>query len=205
MFRSSIFEADSNDLTGEVTLTTGDAEYPLESAYINEESKSVRYFRYDFPEDVNGWLDGIVGIVANGDETPAFEQGVVEARMPDELTLFRPAQDDVVRKGPMPVEWSAGADSDTISIIMTVFKKTNEGGGAYQMEDIHEIRCTVVDDGEFEIPAAIMDQLPADYTADLSLSRRHTELRTVSPEFTVRLDVFQEVQIEMQVPSTLIP
>ena len=190
---------------GDLSLTTEDAEYPLEWAYINEAAQSVRYYLYGFPEKINGLLNGTVGVTATGDETPSMTQGVIEGMMPEVLTLLQPEQNDIVMQGPLSVEWSAGDSSDTISLIMTVFKKTNEDAGGYQMDDVHEIRCSVADDGGFEIPAFIMDQLPADYSAHFNLTREKIDYLDVTSAFKVRLILSQYVQVEMEVPSTLIP
>jgi hypothetical protein len=190
---------------GDVSLRVGEDIFDMDWDYINRESQSVRYYVSEFSESVSGHLSGEIDVLATGNETPEMTQGMIRATMPDNIELIFPQNDyEIIHYGPLNVEWSAGDPSNTVEINMQVYEKFNESEAGFELRDIHEVKCTVSDDGRFDIPGAIMNQLPVNYSADLEITRRNVEYHDVQDTFVVQTITSQSVRIDLTIPNVAV-
>jgi hypothetical protein len=90
--------------------------------------------------------------------------------LPAAVSLTAPVDGTEVPPAPLALEWTAGPDPcDYVETSISVW---DTGGPSA----VYHVQCTLYDDGEFEIPAEVMEEFPSGWHAVLVLGRWRTAL-----------------------------
>jgi len=185
---------------GELRLHSAEETYVMDKSTIDEEIGDVRYYKYDWPDDFTDLYGEALSMTATGGDTPAFTADALWGFMPSEYALTSPRDGSAVSSGPLALSWTSDSSAPTVEISFYVFLKANESEAGYEMQDVHQIKCTVVDDGDFSIPAEIMNLLPAGYSMNGGIYRKDVLLRTVTSDFLVQFVTAVSSEIRLQIP-----
>jgi hypothetical protein len=151
---------------GTITLTSGTDSAVLEQVVDGE---VIRYGADLLGQGLLPRYGEEYSLVVEGNEAPALELDPAIA-LPEETLAFAPEPDAVLPRTALAFSWSVDVPGGTAHIEIVAYE--GEGG----LAEMYRITCEVDDDGEFEVPAEMMEALPVGWYANTSVFRR--ECRT---------------------------
>jgi len=123
----------------------------------------------------------------------------LEVRTPGYHRILAPEMDSVLPREAIRILWSGGSGRKATLRGMFFHKFNMDAYGGYQMDDIHTLFCTVVDDGGFEIPADLVALVPVGYSFDGALEIRNESTIALTPEFHVQASAIVRAQFRYSV------
>jgi len=139
-----------------------------------------------------------VSITATGVDTLLLQPDTVTIEVPPEHAMISPPASSVLPRDAILLTWSGGDGQSEIELKGYFFLKINESEAGYQMEDLHELRCKIIDDGSFEIPAEIVELTPVGYWLNGSISTEILKDREIAPGFVIKTKGIAMAQFSYQ-------
>ena len=114
----------------------------------------------------------------SGDEAPAMDIAPA-AVLPDQLDPITPVSGSVLSHDGFTFTWAAGDEAEQVYIDLMVHETSPV------WSEMYEVRCWVVDDGEFEVPGLIASLLPSDWYINAGISRTEIVYHDLGEEQTI--------------------
>lgn len=116
---------------------------------------------------------------ATGGAAPAMSQSIT---LPAdiELSIASPKIVTTPIREELTLEWTGATFERAVRIVYSAARYTVVDGGYSVAPPYYDIVCVADDDGRFTIPAMLLQQIPDDYAAELSIRRGNADFVEIS-------------------------
>lgn len=152
----------------EAAIAVDDWQWPLDDFHPEASSRTYSAWlgEVEMPRTVTAGDADLTVLVGEGGTAPAMElEGLVQLPPALEVTTPSLQWDAPLPRDDVEFAWTGTSDRPAV-IHLNVREAFNA-----QTYPIYDVRCEVVDDGAWTLPAAVMEQLPAGWVARLEVIR----------------------------------